>query len=125
MAKKSSTVGSKPVDKPTMTTLLSLFDKNYRWVDKDEVLDAVYWGRQILALFKGVLWGFLGITGSVGIILFAIFNSIAAYAIANNTGYDFEPDENFLSVKEGFMTTFATFLVAWIVTYTGVHFHHS
>lgn len=104
------------------TTWLSLFDKNHRWDDKDEVLDAVYWSRQALAIFMGLIWGFLGLTGFVGIISFAVINSLAAYAIANNTGYDFDPDESYASVKEGFMTTFATFLVTWIVTYTAMHF---
>lgn len=100
----------------------SIFDKSYIWEDKDEVLDAVYWSRQVLALFMGIIWGFIGVTGFMGIISFAILNSIAAYAIANNTGYDFDPDDNFLSIKEGFMTTFATFLISWIVTYTATHF---
>jgi len=100
---------------------LSIFDKNASWDDRDEVLDAVYWFRQILSLFMGILWGFLNLTGFVGIISFCILNSIAAYAIANNTGYEFDPDESLLSVKEGFMATFATFLVSWIVTYTSVH----
>lgn len=102
----------------------NIFDRNHKWEDKDEVLDAVYWCRQVLAILMGLVWGFLGITGFVGIVSFSILNSIAAYAIANNTGYDFDPDENFLSVKEGFMTTFATFLVSWIVTYTATHFNH-
>lgn len=72
----------------------------------------------------GIIWGVLGFTGIAGIVSFAILNSIAAYAIANNTGYDFDPDENYLSVKEGFMTTFATFLVSWIVSYTATHFNN-
>lgn len=104
-------------------TWLNVFDKNAIWDDKDEVLDAVYWFRQILAVFMGIFWGFLGLTGIVGIVLFCISNSMAAYAVANNTGYEFDPDEAFLSVKEGFMTTLATFLVSWIVTYTSVHFN--
>lgn len=102
--------------------LLRLFDKDYTWNDKDEVLDAVYWSRQILAIFMGLIWGFLGLTGFLGIGTFAVINSLAAYAIANNTGYEFEPEENFLSLKEGFATTFATFLVTWIVTHTAFRY---
>lgn len=120
MAKKASPQKAKSDGMTTSSkpTWFSLFDKNHKWEDKDEVLDAVYWSRQVIAIFMGIVWGLLGIQGFVGIVSFAILNSIAAYAIANNTGYDFDPDENFLSVKEGFMTTFATFLVSWIVTYT-------
>lgn len=126
MAKKVNAIKSnKPTSSPTKSsrkTFLSLFDKNAVWDDKDEVLDAVYWIRQILAVIMGLVWGLLGIKGFLGIASFAILNSIAAYAIANNTGYDFDSDENFLSVKEGFMATFASFLVTWIVTFTAVHF---
>lgn len=112
---KSSSLGLK---------CLRIFDKNYVWDDKDEVLDTVYWYRQALAFLMGILWGFLGLTGSVGVFSFVIFNSLAAYAIANNTGYEFDPDDSYQSVKEGFMATFATFLVTWIVTYTSTHFSH-
>lgn len=123
MAKKSSPQKAKASIRPSAkTTWLSIFDKNHKWEDKDDVLDMVYWWRQVLAVIMGLVWGILGLTGFLGIISFAILNSIAAYAIANNTGYDFDPDENFLSVKEGFMTTFATFVVSWIVTYTATHF---
>lgn len=127
MSKKSSSPAklrsdSAAISKGRKKTWLCIFDKNASWDDKDEVLDAVYWFRQVLALFMGLIWGYLGLTGIVSIALFAIINSIAAYGVANNTGYDFDPDDNFLSVKEGFMTTFATFLVTWIVTYTSVHF---
>lgn len=122
MAKKTSPQKSKSDTKAKRKTWWNLFDRNKIWDDKDEVLDAVYWFRQVLAIFMGIVWGFLGITGFVGIVSFAILNSIAAYAVANNTGYEFDPDEGFLSVKEGFMTTFASFLVSWIVTYTAVHF---
>lgn len=120
MAKKVGPQRSQS-DTRARKTWLHLFKRDQIWNDKDEVLDAVYWLRQILAILTGLTWGFLGLTGFVGIGSFSILNSIAAYAIANNTGYEFEPDESLLSVKEGFMTTFATFLVSWIVTYTAVH----
>lgn len=121
----NSTTNLKHIDsKKRKKTWLSIFDKNATWEDKDEVLDAVYWFRQVLALVMGLIWGYLGLTGIISIIAFAIINSIAAYGLANNTGYDFDPDESYASVKEGFMTTFATFLVTWIVTYSSVHFGH-
>lgn len=110
--------------KSTKPGILSIFDKEHKWDDKDEVLDAIYWYRQILALITGIIWGILGLYGITGMILFAIVNSIAAFTLANQSGYDFDPDDNFLCVKDGFMTTFATFLVSWTVTYTAVHFSH-
>lgn len=127
MAKKKSParatskqVGLSATKDDKRKTWLSIFDKNAVWDDKDEVLDSVYWFRQILAVLMGVVWGILGITGFLGILTFAILNSIAAYGVANNTGYEFDPDDNLSSVKEGFMATFASFLVTWIVTYTAV-----
>lgn len=121
MAKKSSPHKSR-VNTDSKTTWLSVFDKNHVWTDRDDVLDAVYWYRQVLALVMGLTWGIIGLTGSFGILSFIILNSLAAYSIANNTGYEFDPDDQYSSVKEGFMTTFATFLVAWIVSYTAMHF---
>lgn len=121
MVKKTSPHKNK-IPPTSKTSWLSILDRNHIWEDKDDVLDVVYWSRQVLAIFMGIIWGFLGFTGILGIASFAIINSIAAYAIANRTGYDFDPDEYYLSVKEGFMTTLATFLVTWIVTYTATHF---
>lgn len=120
MAKKISPKKSAATRKKT--TIFSLFDRDHQWNDKDEVLLAVYWYRQVIALLMGFIWGTLGITGFVGIISFGILNSLAAYSMAMRSGYEFEADENFLSVKEGIMATFATFLVSWTVTYTSVHF---
>ena len=123
MAKKQLTPkAASKATAPPRKTWISILDRNAIWDDRDEVLDAVYWFRQILAIFMGIAWGVLGLKGFVGIISFCVLNSIAAYAIANSTGYEFDPDEGFLSVKEGFMATFATFLVSWITTYTACHF---
>lgn len=122
--KKTSPLHKKKSSDSKTSKLFRIFDKNYVWNDKDEVLDSVYWYRQALALIMGLVWGILGVTGSFGILSFILLNSLAAYGIANNTGYEFDPDEGFLSVKEGFMATFATFLVTWVVTYTATHFSH-
>lgn len=123
MVKKASPKKSTTAKKKA--TWFSLFDKNHIWEDRDEVLVAVYWYRQVLALIMGLIWGFIGVTGFLGIIAFGILNSLAAYSMAIRSGYEFEADENFLSVKEGIMATFATFLVSWIVTYTSFHFNSS
>lgn len=122
MAKKAISPNKAKLEKEVKRSWLNVFKKDHIFDDKDEVLDVVYWFRQILALFMGLIWGFLGLTGMFGLLSFIILNSVAAYAIANRTGYEFDPDENFSSVKEGFMTTFATFLVSWIVTYTNIYY---
>lgn len=38
------------------------------WEDKDEFLDAVYWLRQFLGLFMGLLWGIVAFKGMIGIL---------------------------------------------------------
>lgn len=56
-----------------MSKNTSLFSKaiaKSEWPDKEELLDVVYWGRQILALLVGLVWGFLPLTGVLGIILY-------------------------------------------------------
>lgn len=122
--KKTSQQQKKKLCNSKTSKVLRIFDRSYEWNDKDEVLDSVYWYRQALALIMGIVWGLSGITGSFGILSFIVLNSLAAYGIANNTGYEFDPDEGFLSIKEGFMATFATFLVTWVVTYTATYFRH-
>lgn len=124
MAPKKASPQKSKSDGISKSSLFNIFDKNHIWTDKDEVLDAVYWYRQVLAFIMGVIWGIFGLTGSFGIVAFIILNSLAAYSIGNNTGYDFDPDDQYSSVKEGFMTTFATFLVTWIVSYTAIHFNY-
>lgn len=70
----------------------------------------------------GILWGILGFKGIVAIALFIILNSLAVYAYSNSTGFEFEAEDSFASIKEGFMATFATFLVSWIVSYSAIYF---
>ena len=84
-------------------------------------MDVIYWSRQVLAVFMGILWGFLGLKGIAAIGLFVILNSLAVYAYSNSTGFEFEADESFAGIKEGFMATFATFLVSWIVSYSAIY----
>lgn len=38
------------------------------WEDKDEFLDAVYWLRQFLGIFMGLLWGILAFKGMFAIL---------------------------------------------------------
>lgn len=109
-----------------MSKNTSLFSKaiaKSEWPDKEELLDVVYWGRQILALLVGLVWGFLPLTGILGIILY-----VAATTLLLNSyvgGYqkqDVEEFGGFMSLaQEGFMSAFATFMVSWIIAYTSMH----
>jgi len=94
------------------------------WPDKEEFLDVVYWLRQIVGLVLGLIWGILAVQGAVGLVLFALLNAGILYVYFS--AFQAIDEEEFGGAweltKEGFMTSFATFLVIWIILYTGLHF---
>ncbi|KAF2368173.1 Rab5-interacting protein family, partial [Trinorchestia longiramus] len=45
------------------------FTSNSQWPDKDDFLDVIYWGRQILGLILGVIWGVIPLKGFLGLLL--------------------------------------------------------
>ncbi|EDO41626.1 predicted protein [Nematostella vectensis] len=83
------------------------------WEDKEEFLDVIYWLRQILAVVIGILWGLVPLKGIFAIALFCIINAAAAYVYFNNFQKIDEDDYGgpWELTKEGFMTSFAVFLV--------------
>merc|ERR1712002_176828 len=99
-------------------------NSNSQWPDKDEFLDVIYWGRQILGILLGLLWGFIPLKGFIALFLFCIINAGAIYVYASN--YQCVDEEEFGGMweltKEGFVTSFAGFLVMWIILYSGPHF---
>ncbi|XP_055687516.1 GEL complex subunit OPTI [Lutzomyia longipalpis] len=94
------------------------------WADKDEFLDVVYWARQILGILIGIAWGIVPLKGFIALFLFAAINCGIVYLYCINfQGVDEEAYGGVWELlKEGFMTSFACFLVTWIIFYTGLHF---
>jgi len=94
------------------------------WPDKEELLDVVYWSRQLLALVMGLLWGVLPLTGIIAIILYVAATTLALnFYVIGFQKQDIEEYGGFMEVaKEGFMSALATFLVMWIIVYTSMHF---
>jgi len=105
-------------------TIGKAFTAKSAWPDKDEFLDVIYWLRQILGVVLGLLWGFVAIKGVVGLALFAALNAGILYLYFS--GFQSVDEEDYGGVweltKEGFMTSMASFLVIWIIVYTGMHF---
>ncbi|KAL5961814.1 Respirasome Complex Assembly Factor 1, partial [Taenia solium] len=107
----------------SQTGLLVTFQKSIRpqssWTDRDEFLDTVYWIRQVVGLITGTLWGVLPIKGAFGISSFFCINCVFVYLYASV--YQRVDEEEYGGyaeiIKEGLMTTFATFLVVWVVVY--------
>jgi len=108
-------------------TVLGTFNKALKgssaWTDKDEFLDVIYWIRQILGVLIGVVWGVIPMKGLVGIILFMAVNLAVVYIYFSM--YQRVDEEEFGGIseilKEGLMTSLATFFVTWIILYSALH----
>jgi len=115
-----STTKQSSVD-TTQSVWSRMFTPGSNWdKDNEDFLDVIYWGRQLVAIIIGMIWGYLGIQGITGITSFAVVNSFIVYVysikINNNQ------DDTFEYIKEGFMTAFASFMVAWIMTYSYIYY---
>ncbi|XP_026884067.2 uncharacterized protein RAB5IF isoform X1 [Electrophorus electricus] len=94
------------------------------WHEKDEFLDVVYWFRQIIAVVLGVIWGVAPLKGFLGIAIFCIINAGVLYVYFSSFQQVDEEEYGGMweLTKEGFMTSFALFLVVWIIFYTALHY---
>ncbi|XP_031562013.1 uncharacterized protein RAB5IF homolog [Actinia tenebrosa] len=92
------------------------------WEDKEEFLDVIYWLRQILAVIIGIIWGLIPLKGILAIGLFCLINAGVAYVYFNNFQKIDEEEYGgaWELTKEGFMTSFAVFLVFWIIVYSSL-----
>lgn len=97
--------------------------KSSEWPDKEELLDVVYWSRQVLAVGIGVLFGLVPIAGILGILLYcAITTFTLNFYVSEFQKQDIEDLGGFFELaKEGFMSAFASFLVVWIIVYSTLH----
>ncbi|CAI2355409.1 unnamed protein product [Caenorhabditis sp. 36 PRJEB53466] len=86
------------------------------WPDKDELLDVVYWGKQVLSLFVGLIFGFTPMTGILGIISYVVISSVVAqHYVTKFQKVDEDDVGGFWELsKEGFGAAFATYMVTWI-----------
>nr|CAG4647598.1 EOG090X0M4M [Megafenestra aurita] len=111
-------------EKPELPSVWSrMLSKNAEWPDKDEFLDVIYWARQILAIILGLVWGVFSIQGFLGLSLFAAANAGLLYIYFSS--FQSIDEEEYGGAweltKEGFMTSFAGFLVTWTIVYSGLH----
>lgn len=56
-----------------------VFVKNSKWNDKDELLDVVYWGRQVISLFLGIIWGLIPLKGLLAILVYVIVSTFSGH----------------------------------------------
>ena len=104
-------------------TALKMFRPRSKWIDKDEFLDVVYWLRQVLGLVIGLLCGLLPLKGILGLLSFVVINCVLVYVYAALFQQVDEDEYGGFGeiLKEGLMTSFATFLVAWVLLYDALH----
>uniref|UniRef100_A0A182WMJ4 Rab5-interacting protein n=1 Tax=Anopheles minimus TaxID=112268 RepID=A0A182WMJ4_9DIPT len=122
------TPNSDKVAKAKQSHIASVWNRaikpNSEWAEKDDFLDVVYWARQVLSILIGIVMGLIPLKGFVALALFALLNCGAVYLYS--TSFQNIDEDAYGGmwevVKEGFMTSFACFLVTWIIFYTGVHF---
>uniref|UniRef100_A0A8C8TZM9 Respirasome Complex Assembly Factor 1 n=1 Tax=Peromyscus maniculatus bairdii TaxID=230844 RepID=A0A8C8TZM9_PERMB len=91
----------------------------------DEFLDVIYWFRQIIAVVLGVIWGILPLRGFLGIAGFCLINAGVLYLYFSNY-LQIDEEEyggTWELTKEGFMTSFALFMVCVAGGFTTVSLH--
>ncbi|XP_058497810.1 uncharacterized protein RAB5IF isoform X1 [Solea solea] len=95
------------------STWSKAFNSNAVWEEKDEFLDVIYWLRQIIAIILGVIWGVAPLKGFLGIAIFCIINAGVLYVYFSSFQQIDEEEYGgtWELTKEGFMTSFALFLV--------------
>ncbi|KAM4692421.1 GEL complex subunit OPTI [Rhinophrynus dorsalis] len=117
-----------PVSNGGVKVKLSPWSKALRgdsaWEDKDEFLDVIYWIRQILAIILGVIWGIVPLKGFIGIAIFCVINAGVLYLYFSSFQQIDEEEYGgtWELTKEGFVTSFALFMVVWVIFYTAIHF---
>ncbi|CAI5451996.1 unnamed protein product [Caenorhabditis angaria] len=109
---------------PTVaSTFVKALQPGSEWPDKDELLDVVYWGKQILSLLVGFVFGFTPLVGLLAIISYVCISSVVAqHYVTKFQKVDEDDVGGFWELsKEGFGAAFATFMVTWISTYTSLN----
>ncbi|KAI4823684.1 hypothetical protein KUCAC02_012259 [Chaenocephalus aceratus] len=119
--KEESHLQNGGVKQPTWS---KVFNSTAVWEEKDEFLDVIYWLRQIIAIILGVIWGVAPLKGFLAIAIFCIINAGILYVYFSSFQQVDEEEYGgtWELTKEGFMTSFALFMVVWIIFYTSTTF---
>merc|ERR1712010_180458 len=111
-------MGIKP--KPSGST--SLFSKALtaggEW-EKAELLDAIHWVRQVVALMAGIAAALLPLRGYVGFISFGVMQ-LGLVSLYYNSFLGVDPDQleawntKWELMQSGFMPAFGVFVLTWV-----------
>ena len=88
-------------------------DPSSTWSEKDEFLDVIFWGRQIISVVLGLISGMTQFQGALALVAFCVLNCGAVVIFVNRfKSIDEEDDGDVMEIaKEAFMTAFSSFMV--------------
>ena len=118
-ASSTSSSPSSPPPTPTFLERLSfLVDRHHEW-EKTELLDALYWIRQVVALVVGPVFGLMGVEGALGLSLAVGILWVGMFAwYGKFMQVDVEEMGQWELASEGTFPAFALLLLGWIATYS-------
>eukprot|EP00123_Amoebidium_parasiticum_P013340 comp21901_c0_seq1/m.31432 comp21901_c0_seq1/g.31432 ORF comp21901_c0_seq1/g.31432 comp21901_c0_seq1/m.31432 type:complete len:110 (-) comp21901_c0_seq1:453-782(-) len=104
-----------------MAKAVKAFLRGQKW-EKDELLDVLFWGRQLVGVLLGLAFGFLPMLGAPALLSGLVL--LGSYSVLH-TGY-LDVDEDIYGgapagAQEGFANGLGLFMLTWIITYTAVH----
>ena len=87
--------------------------------DKDKILDKIFWFKLIISLTVGIVYGFLGVSGFLSFLLFAIGMTILSFIYFRRIlNEDDEGDYQSEVFVEGLNVGIPIFLLSWTIVYT-------
>lgn len=95
------------------------------WPDKTELFDVVHWIRQVLAVLMGFIWGAIPLEGAAGLLSFSVLSTLLTVVyVTKFLAVDLEDLGTNVGelIQEGFMSSFGSFLISWIMIYNLVWF---
>lgn len=89
---------------------------------KDEVLDVAHWARQLISLVLGLVWGVVGLTGIVAMVLYVlIVSGLLVSLIFSHLKVSEEVVDKWSILKESFATGCSGFVITWILLFNILH----
>lgn len=94
-----------------------------KW-EKEELLDVLYWWRQIFGLLCGVIWGIVPLLGLISFFLYIVV-AIGATVMFYRSFLSIDEDDfgGFSElIQEGFPTSTALFILTWVCIFSSFYF---
>lgn len=107
---------------PLMLQALAVTASDEKEWNQDELLDTVYWMRQLIAVLCGIIWGGIPLTGLPAFLGFLAVKFGVLIVWLQRAGVDVDEHGGAQMVySEGLPPAIGLFTLVWIVTYTLLH----